>query len=154
MRHQTEVADADESWWQYMEQEPAQEFIDWQGHQSLFVFVSRVAPAEADLSLSQFDQPVIGNGDAVRVVAQIFKNVFWTPKWSFGINDPLMATALTQEDRKSPRCGQLVQLSGKMQLASGQSRPERVQELAAKGFGHRLDRKEKVIARPDPAGAV
>jgi hypothetical protein len=35
MRHQTEVADADESRWQYMEQEPAQELIDGQRHQAL-----------------------------------------------------------------------------------------------------------------------
>jgi hypothetical protein len=48
MRHQSEVADADESWREHMQEEPAKELIDGQSHESLFVFVSRIAPAERD----------------------------------------------------------------------------------------------------------
>jgi hypothetical protein len=53
MRHQPEVADADESWREHMQEEPAKELIDGQGHEPLFVFVSRIAPAEGDQAIGE-----------------------------------------------------------------------------------------------------
>ena len=43
-----EVADADESRRQHVQQESAQEFVDRQSHQTLFVFVSGITLAESD----------------------------------------------------------------------------------------------------------
>jgi hypothetical protein len=51
-------------------------------------------PASEPVAL--FDQSVIGNSDAVCVVAQILKNVFWATKWSFGVNEPIMTAALPE----------------------------------------------------------
>lgn len=53
MRHQPKVADADESRREHMQEEPAKELIDGQGHESLFVFVSRIAPAEGDHAIGE-----------------------------------------------------------------------------------------------------
>ena len=65
-----------------------------------------------------------------------------------------MAAALAQERGKARGVDSILQLAGKMQLAGGESLPQRVQELAAKQFGHRFDWKKEVVTRPDPAGAV
>jgi hypothetical protein len=54
-----------------MEQEPPQELIDGKRHQALFVFVSRIPPAKRDLPIGQGDEPVIRDGDAVGVSAEI-----------------------------------------------------------------------------------
>jgi hypothetical protein len=53
MRHQPEVANADESRWEHMQEEPAKELVDGQGHEALFVFVSRIAPAERDHAVGE-----------------------------------------------------------------------------------------------------
>ena len=59
MCHQPEVADADESWREHVQQEPAKELVDGQGHEALFVFVSRVAPAERDHAVGKRDEPMV-----------------------------------------------------------------------------------------------
>ena len=48
MRQKPEVADADEPRRQHVQQEPAEELIDRQRHQTLFVLVSGIAPAKGD----------------------------------------------------------------------------------------------------------
>ena len=48
-REEAEVPDADETAWQHMQQEAAQELIDMESQESLLVLVSRVAPAERNL---------------------------------------------------------------------------------------------------------
>ena len=54
-----------------MEQEAPQELLDGKRHQALFVFVSRIPPAKRDLAIGQGDEPVIRDGDAVGVSAEI-----------------------------------------------------------------------------------
>ena len=53
MRQKPEVADADESRRQHVQQESTQEFADWQSHQTFFVLVSGIAPAESDAAIGE-----------------------------------------------------------------------------------------------------
>jgi hypothetical protein len=57
---------------------------------------------------------MVGDGDTVRVIAQVLENVFWAGEGSFGVDHPLMATALTEERGKCSRCGKVFQLSGEL----------------------------------------
>ncbi len=52
----------------------------------------------------------------VSVVAQVTENVFWAAEWSFGVDDPLLATGLAEKFGKRPWCGQIFQLAGKTQF--------------------------------------
>ena len=54
-----EVADADESRRQHVQQESAQELVDWQRHQTLLVFVSGIAPAESNHAVGEGDEPMV-----------------------------------------------------------------------------------------------
>lgn len=76
--HEAEMPDAHETVREDVQKESPKKLFDLERQDAFLIFVSRVAPAEADLPPLQFDQPVIGDGDAVRVAAQVFKNVFWT----------------------------------------------------------------------------
>jgi hypothetical protein len=91
MRHQAEVANADESRRQYMEQEPTQEFVDGKRHEAFLVFVSRVAPAEADDAVGKSDEPMVGDRHPTGVLAEIAKNVLRSTEWAFRVNDPRRA---------------------------------------------------------------
>jgi len=83
------MADALEAVWKDMHQEAPQEFVRGQGHHFLPVLVLIVLISESDVSLFQFFQPVIGDGNPVRVAAQVIQNPFRTAEGRLGINDPL-----------------------------------------------------------------
>src|SRR5215472_2396027 len=68
---ETEVADADKAGGQQVEKEAAQELIGGQRHESFPVAVSGVPPAEGDLAIFEGDEPVVGDGDAMGVSAEI-----------------------------------------------------------------------------------
>jgi hypothetical protein len=72
---EAEVANAHEAFGKHVQQEAAQEFIEWKGQQLLFVVVSGVAPTESDLAVGQRDQAMVGDGHAVRVAAQILEHI-------------------------------------------------------------------------------
>ena len=59
MRQKPEVADTDESGRQHVQQESAQEFVDRQRHQTLFVFVSGIAPAERDRAIGECNESMV-----------------------------------------------------------------------------------------------
>jgi hypothetical protein len=65
------VPDADEAAWEQMEQEAAQELIDWKSHPPLLVAVGGISPAKRDFLVSESNQPVVGDGDPVSIVAEI-----------------------------------------------------------------------------------
>jgi hypothetical protein len=54
-----------------MEQEATQELIDRQSHQPLLVAVSGISPTKGDVMLGKSNQPVVGDGDPMGIVAEI-----------------------------------------------------------------------------------
>ena len=50
---ETEVADADETTREYMQQETTQEFVDVQSQEALFVLVSGISPAEGEFVIQK-----------------------------------------------------------------------------------------------------
>ena len=59
MGQKPEVADADESRRQHVQKESPQEFVDGQSHQTLFVFVSGITPAEGDGAVGEYDESMV-----------------------------------------------------------------------------------------------
>ena len=82
-----------------MEQEAAEELIDRKGHQSLLVAVSGISPAKGDVVVGKSNEPVVGDGDPVGIVAKIAQRMFWAAEGPLGVNDPIMA-----EQQSEPGC--------------------------------------------------
>ncbi len=97
MGDKAEVSDAHEAGGKHVEQKAAQELLDRKGHQALLVAVSGVSPAKGDLVVGQGDEAMVGDGDTVRVAAQVMKNMLRTPKGRFAINNPVLAEQLAEE---------------------------------------------------------
>ena len=74
-----------------MEQEPSQKLLGGHGHQPLLAFVGIVFPAESDLAIGKVHDPVVGNGDAMRVAGQIVEDMFGSSEWPFGVDHPVVA---------------------------------------------------------------
>ena len=87
---EAEVADADETRRQEVEQKTAQELFNSQGHEPLLVAVSRIAPSEGDVATGESDQPGVGDGDAMSVGAEIAQHMFRATEGLLGVDDPVM----------------------------------------------------------------
>jgi hypothetical protein len=73
---------------QGVKQEPSEELFGGHRYQPLLILVSVILPAESDLAVVKVHDPVVGNGDAVRVAGQIVKDMFRPSERSFGIDKP------------------------------------------------------------------
>jgi hypothetical protein len=83
MCQKPEVADADESGRQHVQEEPAQEFADFERHQTLLILVSGIAPAESDSTISERDKAMVGDRYAMGVLAEIAKRMLRAAERAF-----------------------------------------------------------------------
>jgi len=91
LRQETEVSDSDEALRQYMQEEPAQELRRQQRHLALFAAVSIVLPTEGDVLTIECLQPMIGDGDPMRITSQIAQDFRRPAEGWFGIDYPVLA---------------------------------------------------------------
>jgi hypothetical protein len=52
-----------------------QELLRTESHHALLVLMSLVAPSKTDFAVLQSDQPMVGDGNPVRVVTEVFEDV-------------------------------------------------------------------------------
>src|SRR3974377_2023372 len=97
---ETEITDSDESLRQHMEEEAAQELHSQQGHLTLPAAVGIVLPAESNAFAIERQQTVIGNGDAMRVTAEIAQYFQRSAEGRLGIHDPVLAMQPSQKSMK------------------------------------------------------
>src|SRR5690242_2570097 len=146
VRQEAEVADPYEAVRKHVEEEAAEEFLDSESQEALLVVVGGIAPAETDVSVCQSDQPVIRDGDAVRVVAEVVENVFGATEGTLGVNDPSLPVALSDEIGEEGALRTWFHSTGKPQLASRKGVPQAGDKLAAEYFAQHFDRQEEVVA--------
>jgi len=87
--------------------EAAQEFIDGQRHEALFVFVRRVAPAEGDDAVSKSDEPMVRDRHPMGVLAEVAECVLRSAEGAFRVNGELPTEPLRYKVDQvgSLRCG-------------------------------------------------
>ena len=103
MSQEPEVADADKTRRQDVQQKSAQELVDRQSHQPLFVLVSGIAPAESNHAIDECNESMVGDRHAMSVLAQIAKRVLRAAKRAFGINHPGRAEQRPKPGREGLR---------------------------------------------------
>jgi hypothetical protein len=74
-----------------MKQEATQKLVDWQSHDPLLIVVSGISPSESNAAVSEGQQSVVGDGDAMSVGTEIAQHVFRTTEGRLGIDDPVLA---------------------------------------------------------------
>ena len=84
------MSDADKPLREHVQQKAAYEFFGGDGHGALHVSMSVIPPAERDVVAVEGEQSVIGDGDAMRVTAEITQYLFGTAEGWFGIDDPFV----------------------------------------------------------------
>ena len=82
------IANAVESRRQDVKQESPDELVCREGHGLLLIVVAVVPPIELHMTVFDIDDPVIGNGDPVRVAANVVHHLLWSGKGWLGVHDP------------------------------------------------------------------
>jgi len=100
-----------------MEQEAAQELIDRESHPSLLVAMSGISPAESHATVVESDEPVVGDGNPVGVVAEITQGMFRAAERWFGVDDPLMTEQQPEPGGEGFGLGQRDEMAMELELA-------------------------------------
>jgi hypothetical protein len=123
---EAEVPDTDESARQNVQQKAAQEFIGRQRQEAAFVFVSGVAPAERDLILHEGNEPVIGNGNAMGVGAEVAKNLIGAAERRFAVGYPVPCIELADQTAEEFGLSQTAKQTMELELPGSMRLLERI----------------------------
>lgn len=126
-----------------MEQEAAKELVDSQSHDPLAVAVCGIAPSKSDFVIGKGKQPVVGDGDAVSVVAEIAQHVFRSTEGRLGIDHPVLAEQHSERGCEGLRIGKRRELAVELKRGIAESGLECSDELAAKDTAEHLDGQEE-----------
>jgi hypothetical protein len=154
IRQEAKIPDSDEALRQHMQEETAQELGCQQCHLALLATTRIVLPTEGDAFSVECQQPVIGNGDPVRVSTEIAQDLGWATEGRLGVDQPVLTVQLSQKSTEvfwiSPRGG----WSSAAQVFAAMEPLQTGEELAAEYAAKDLHRQEERIAGPYPAAMV
>jgi hypothetical protein len=89
-----------------MQQEAADKFVDAERHGLDTVALTTVTVGEADPPVTHVEEPVVRDGDAMRIAADIVQDVGRAGKGRFGVDDPLFGIELIAKLCKALRDSQ------------------------------------------------
>jgi hypothetical protein len=148
------VANPDEAVGHDVEQEAADELLGLERHDLHAIPVGVVLPAEADDPVVEAEEAVVGEGDPVRIAAEVLEHWGGAGERAFGVDDPVGAAELIEPRGEGGGLGQGREGAGEAERALGEGAAEGVEVLAAEDGSQGADGKEKPRRRGDPARAV
>ena len=151
---EAEVADAVEVFGQDMEQEAADELFGGEGQGLEAAVMAVVPPTEADLTVLDGEEAVVGDGDAVGVAAEVVEDLVGAGEGGLGVDDPLgLAEGLevAGEGGGVIESGQGV---AELEPAGAEGLLEQFEEEAAEQAGQDANGEEEAGAAGDPAVTV
>ena len=122
------MADAVEAVWQGMQEEATDELVGGKGHHLGPAVMSIVAPAEADLSLFDAEEPAVGDGHAMGVAAEIGEDLVGVAEGWLGIDDPLELSQLVELPLEGGLIGEAGKITVEAEGASIECGAKLVQE--------------------------
>src|SRR3954452_851949 len=109
------MADPAKSVRKHMQQETADELAGRQAHDFGPLRMPVILPAETDLSVGESEEPIVGDGNPVRVAAEIVEHLLRTAERALGIDDPFDLVQGPQMGGEGWRFGEPGQLSKEAQ---------------------------------------
>ena len=86
-------------------------------------FLRVVLPSKRDLAIGEVHDPVIGDGDAMRVAGQVLQDMFGPAEGRLGVDDPVLTEQRSQETHgRLVICGKWFQSARKRELLFAEMR--------------------------------
>src|SRR2546427_2785679 len=137
-----------------MEEEATEEFVAIEVHDLDAVAVGVVAPAEADTAIGDGDEPLVGDGDTVRVAAEIGEYMFGAGEGRLAVDDPGVLAQLGEPRGPRRRLRESREAAREVQLAAIEGALQASEKPAAEDFGEGADREEEAGPRGNPTRAL
>jgi len=134
-----------------MQQEPSQELLGGNCHQPLLVLMGIIFPAEGDLAIGNVYDPVVGDGDAMRVAGQIVEDMFGSSEWPLGVDYPVVTKQWPEKSTEGVLLDKLFHTAREPEFPLVKSALQTGNKLAAKHAAQHLHRQEEGITGVDPA---
>ena len=109
MGEKAEEANPDEAFRQHMQRKSTEKLERADGHGPLLTAARVVLPSKRDVVVSHLDDPMIRDGDAVRVAREVVEDVGRAAKRGFGIYDPIMSKQSSEKRAARRRIGEVSQ---------------------------------------------
>lgn len=97
--------------------------------------VLSVLGAEADSTIVEGDEPVVGNADAMGITAQVLEDLLRPGERALRIDHPILAVERIHEPGKHLWIGEVRTSPAEVELAAGVASGKRIEELAAEEIG-------------------
>ena len=104
IREKTKIPDSHEALRQHVQEEAAQELGSQQGHRTLSAAASIVLPSEDDAFAIECQEPMIGDGDPVRVSTEVAQDLDRAAEGQLGVDHPVLTVQLSQEIENGCKC--------------------------------------------------
>ena len=150
-RHQAEVADPDKAMGQYMKEEPPDKLLGSQSDEPVGAGVLVIPGTEGNRLTIKGEEPLVGDGHPVGVMAQVAEDMPRPAEGRFGIDDPLGSSEFSDppfEDRWVSPAGDLTE---EAHLSLFEDPLQAVEELPADHFCQSADRDQEVVLGWDPS---
>ena len=151
---EAEVADVVEVFGQDMEQEAADELFGGEGQGLEAAVMAVVAPAEADLTVLDGEEAVVGDGDAVGVAAEVVEDLVGAGEGALGVDDPLGLAEGLEVAGEGVGIVESGEGVAELEPAGAEGLLEQFEEEAAEQAGEDPDGEEETGAAGDPAVTV
>ena len=125
-----------------MQQEAADKFVGVERHGLDTIALTTIVVGKADTAVTHVEEPVVRDGDAMRIAADIVQDLRRAGKGRLGVDDPLVSVELIAQ-----LCTALREEHGTGGACLGQRRAE----LAAKDGAQGPHREEEAGISRDPA---
>ena len=149
-----EVADAGEAARQNMQQETPEKLISAECHFSFLVAVCVVLPPECDLIIFKGQQPMVGDGDPVRIARQVVQHVLGSAEGTFRVDDPVLPEQLSEELGEHFRLCDRRECTVELKFLPAEEILQRGMEFPAEYLAEHPDWQEEAWARMNPARMI
>ena len=153
-REDAKVADADEAFRQDVQEEASEEFVDVERQRADLAPVAIVLPPKRDRVVGDGDEPVIGDGDAVRVPREVVQHVGGAAKGRLRVDHPRLTIERSEKRAKGGLRGQRLQGTRKREPSFAKRLAQAGDEFPAKDLPQHLDGEKEARARVDPPRAI
>ena len=148
------MPEAHEAAGQHMQQEASDKFVGVERHGLDTIALTTVAVGKADPPVTHVEDPVVRDGDAMRIAADIVQDVCRACKGRLGVDDPLFGIELRAQLLEALRGAQGWGALSEGQGAGGACLGQRLAELPAKDRAQGPHGKEEAGIGIDPAPPV
>ena len=111
------MANTNEAARQDMKQETAEKLIGTKRHEAFLIAVNRVSEAERDLFTVEGDQPVIRDGNPMRISTEVTEHLIGPAERWLAVDHPAVAEQLPEKAPEQPWLSQRLKLPVKPEFA-------------------------------------